>query len=572
MRHVARSALVAMLWLVCMAHVGSPDVWYQGSAGPYDVLVHIEAPAVIPGIAVVNVRVDGSGVERVSAFADRFDATGGAPPADVAEPVAGQPGWYRTRLWIMTNGSYGVTVTVTGPAGAGSALVPLGAFPLQRLDFGSGLPLGLGAAGVFLLAGILTIIGAAVREAVLPPGVQPDSARRRRARRAMARGALVIALVLLGGWRWWRIEDARFERSLFRPLAAAVSVRGSDLELTIEDSTWTRQQRGDATGRVATDHGKIMHLFLIDRTGYAFAHLHPTTPDSVRFIASLPPLPAGRYAVFGDIVQQSGFAQTLVATVVLPRGASLGVGAPGDPDDSWAVRERAPAGDTAALPDGSTLTWLRGSAPIRAGEEARLRFEVTPPPDDDAPLEPYMGMLGHAVVVEDDASVFVHLHPMGSISTAAQIRLGGGMAMNAAPAGNTIAFPLFVPGAGTLSRLGADEAERPGADRSVRCRRGAGVGSRRLSHWTLAADRGDRLERRGERAAGDRTGPLAPPCQAHPERRSERATTRRPQENLGHPGRSGPYLERMGLADPQGLEERVLRRAVVYGLAAEDVI
>jgi hypothetical protein len=29
---------------------------------------------------------------------------------------------------------------------------------------------------------------------------------------------------------------------------------------------------------------------------------------------------------------------------------------------------------------------------------------------------------------------------------------------------------------------------------------------------------------------------------------------------------------RMGLANPQDLEEKVLRRTVVYGLAAEDVI
>ncbi|MSP57075.1 MAG: acetyl-CoA hydrolase [Myxococcales bacterium] len=33
-----------------------------------------------------------------------------------------------------------------------------------------------------------------------------------------------------------------------------------------------------------------------------------------------------------------------------------------------------------------------------------------------------------------------------------------------------------------------------------------------------------------------------------------------------------PYLERMGLAEPDGLEQKILRRAVVYGLAAEGLI
>ena len=453
MRAAARSTLVAALWLVSVAHVGSPDVWYQGSAGPYGVLVHIEAPGVIPGIAVVNVRVDGVGVERVSAFADRFDATGGPPPPDVAEPVAGQPGWYRTRLWIMTNGSYSVTVTVAGSAGSGSAVVPLGAFPFRRLDLGSGLALGLGAAGVFLLAGILTIIGAAVREAVLPPGAQPDSARRRRARRAMARGAIVIGLILLGGWRWWSVENARFERSLLRPLAAAATVRGSELELTIEVSTWARQQHAEAAGRLATDHGKIMHLFLIGETGYAFAHLHPTTPDSVRFVVPLPPLPAGRYSVFGDIVDVTGFAQTLVASVQLSEVLSSGpaAGLPRDPDDSWAVREAAPVADTVLLEDGSALRWLGASTPVVVGEPSELRFALEPPPRDDRPPELYMGMPAHAAVVRDDARVFVHLHPHGTTSMAARMRFlerGGGalhVPMTAPPPADTVAFPYAFP-------------------------------------------------------------------------------------------------------------------------------
>jgi len=43
---------------------------------------------------------------------------------------------------------------------------------------------------------------------------------------------------------------------------------------------------------------------------------------------------------------------------------------------------------------------------------------------DGAPatLQPYMGMMSHAAVSRDDGSVFVHLHPRGSINMAAQKR------------------------------------------------------------------------------------------------------------------------------------------------------
>jgi hypothetical protein len=37
-----------------------------------------------------------------------------------------------------------------------------------------------------------------------------------------------------------------------------------------------------------------------------------------------------------------------------------------------------------------------------------------------AQLRPYLGMAAHAVVVRDDASVFIHLHPMGTVAMVAQ--------------------------------------------------------------------------------------------------------------------------------------------------------
>jgi hypothetical protein len=52
--------------------------------------------------------------------------------------------------------------------------------------------------------------------------------------------------------------------------------------------------------------------------------------------------------------------------------------------------------------------------------ETSLCFAVFAPNGDPVPLEPYMGMLGHAVVRRSDGQVFTHLHPLGTISMAAQ--------------------------------------------------------------------------------------------------------------------------------------------------------
>jgi len=86
-RALRRAALVAAIAVVSSAHIGSPDVWFDGLAGPYKVLVHVEAPPVVPGIAIINIRVVEPGVSRVTAFVNHYDATGGTPPPDLASPV-----------------------------------------------------------------------------------------------------------------------------------------------------------------------------------------------------------------------------------------------------------------------------------------------------------------------------------------------------------------------------------------------------------------------------------------------------------------------------------------------------
>lgn len=41
-----------------LAHVGSPDVFYEGDAGPYHLFVTVRMPQVIPGVAEIQVRCE----------------------------------------------------------------------------------------------------------------------------------------------------------------------------------------------------------------------------------------------------------------------------------------------------------------------------------------------------------------------------------------------------------------------------------------------------------------------------------------------------------------------------------
>ena len=442
-----------------MAHVGSPDTFFTGYAGPYPVRVSVRLPGVVPGLAQVSVRLPGTSpdsIRRVTVRAIQWNlGPEGAPPADVAVPVPGDRELYAADLWLMVATSYRVLVAVDGPEGPATATVPVMALATAQRDMPRSLGVLLAALGFFLGVGLLTIVGAAVRESVVPPGEAPDTMRRRRARIATAVGAGVLILIAAGGRLWWNSEASAYAESvLYRPFAseAAISDRSGSrvLSLSIKDRRWPPS--GNAVTRynaLMPDHGKLMHMFLVREPDlHTFAHVHPVprSPVGESFDVQLPPLPPGRYRIYADIVHDSGYAQTLVASATLSGSSLIANGA--DSDDTWfegaAVHE-----DTSAAfsgPDGMTITWLRGN-PLLAGEERLLTFQARNADGSPAALEPYMGMLAHAAVTNLDGSVFAHLHPSGSISMAALQKFEGtdAHAAHRAIAGSEVSIPYAFP-------------------------------------------------------------------------------------------------------------------------------
>jgi hypothetical protein len=129
-----------------------------------------------------------------------------------------------------------------------------------------------------------------------------------------------------------------------------------------------------------------------------------------------------------------------------------------DADDSWA--ELPPLGEAAGarfdLPSGRSIVWEDGREP-HVDAEITLGFRVTEADGTPSALGPYMGMLSHAAVTRDDGSVFIHLHPYGSISMAAQNRFeraeapeasASAMNMTGVTTGNAVTFPFVFSRAG----------------------------------------------------------------------------------------------------------------------------
>lgn len=468
-----RFVIALRVWLalamavVLAAHVGSPDVFRSGKAGPYAVDVVVRPPQVVPGIAEILVRVADPRVTRVTVRPVYWRAgSKGAPSADEARPVKGTRGAYSGKLWLMAGGSYSVHVTVVGSAGQGTLVVPVAAVATGQLRLSSGLQWLLIALGTLLVAGVITAVYAAAGESQVPPGEDVPASRRRRARIGAAVATPLMALLIFGGARWWDAEAKAYARTLYRPMETHVALTDSagapTLVLRVVDTTW----REDRVSPLMPDHGKMSHLFLarVDTVG-VLAHLHPTLTDFATLVTALPPLPAGRYRVFADVVQETGFQRTLVDSLELSAPLSPD-GVPHlDPDDAWYEGPTARLSSTTDVQLGDvTVAWSGDRKPV-AGHTGALRFALRSTTGDSVRVEPYLGMAGHAVVMRRDGGVYVHLHPSGTGTMASELafalrdrgdttadgrlRLADApMAMPSEQALSEIAFPYAFPSAG----------------------------------------------------------------------------------------------------------------------------
>src|SRR5215467_2281096 len=119
----------------CFAHVGSPDVYFDGQAGPYRLLVTVRPPAMIPGVAQVEVRSSAPGVQSIQAVPLYIVGEGSKypPSPDALQQSKDDPLLFTGQLWIMGSGSWQVRVEATGAQGPGSISVPVPAFATRTL-------------------------------------------------------------------------------------------------------------------------------------------------------------------------------------------------------------------------------------------------------------------------------------------------------------------------------------------------------------------------------------------------------------------------------------------------------
>lgn len=431
-------ASAVLLPSIASAHVGSPDVFLDGEAGPYRLLVTVTPPHAVPGVADVQVLTTSSDVRQIKIVPLPLTGPGAqfAPTPDTAIQSPDDPRLFTGHLWMMTAGSWQVRIAVSGDRGAGNLSVPVPTMPQATLAMTAARRALLLAFMVILCAGFVSIVSAIAREAPRAPGTMPDSRARRRGRVAGVIAAAIVAGAVLFGNRWWTAEASSYARYVYKPLQATPALTPDGrLRLDLHDPGWIASRRLDD---FIPDHDHLMHLFVVTPALDRLLHLHPEQVATAAFEIRLPDVPRGEYELFADVVHRTGVAETV--TGHFDTAGLQGAPLTGD-DSEWTAGS--------ADVDRGRIVWVRDDQPIVAKRLTMFTFRVeegTGKPATD--LELYMGMPGHAIFIRTDRQVFAHVHPSGSAPMAA-LQLSMPSTMSHLHSGGllppTVSFPYGFP-------------------------------------------------------------------------------------------------------------------------------
>ena len=396
------------------AHVGAQDIYVKTSAGPYQLLVSVHPPAVLPGAAGVDVRTEDPDVRVVS-----VSLPGGSPETlqrFTTEQI------FTGSVWVATGGNWRVVIHVKGAKGDAETTVPVPVVSdttkgLARFNRPQWWGLGL----VLVVCAALILV------------------RRSRITSLVASGLLLVIFVVA--------VVVALRRPSATPQMQVAMIGDGRLRLTLPGNM----------SDLVDDHNHRMHLFAVREPEMdVMLHLHPQETAPGQFEVTIPSMAPGEFRVFADVVHQDGSLQTFTAELGLPVEAgrvlsgddSVGV----VPGLSRAQVIAGPGTTSIRLMDGYSMT-LDLSQELRARTGQLLRFALTDPAGDQpADMQLYMGMQAHAAVIKTDGTVFAHIHPasatpMTAFGADATTGGMGGMVMAGEPA-NEVSFPFGFPSAG----------------------------------------------------------------------------------------------------------------------------
>lgn len=169
---------------------------------------------------------------------------------------------------------------------------------------------------------------------------------------------------------------------------------GEAFEIRIE----MKDGEGRSIDKFDISHEKLMHLIVVSEDLSQFHHLHPDYDGKSGFRQEAVLQKGGAYRLFADYKPAGASSVTAMGSVHV---AGVGRAAPME-SDTDITKEKQVNGLNVSL-DISTL---------KAGQEARMTFifKDAATGANVTDLEPYLGAIGHVVIVGEGAEEYLHVH------------------------------------------------------------------------------------------------------------------------------------------------------------------
>lgn len=158
-------------------------------------------------------------------------------------------------------------------------------------------------------------------------------------------------------------------------------------------------EKGKPVTAFDVEHEKLMHLIVVSEDLSSFEHIHPTYQKDGRFDIAFTFPVAGGYRLYADYKPKGSEATSKSSQVTLAGTAP-------------APQPIVPDTNLTRIVQGISVSLTHDS--LVAGKPVRLTFRLqeasTNKPITD--LQPYLGAVGHVVIISRDGEQYVHVHPL----------------------------------------------------------------------------------------------------------------------------------------------------------------
>lgn len=181
---------------------------------------------------------------------------------------------------------------------------------------------------------------------------------------------------------------------------AGVAKANEETELTIQ----VKDKGGKPVNKYDVNHEKLLHLIIVNHDLSFFNHIHPEFKGGGTFTVNTSFPAGGEYKVFADFIPTDGANTTLSEWVKVEgkEGKHAAIAA-----DANLVKEV----------DGKEIELSMSAA--KPKEDVTLTFNIRDAKTKKGinNLQPYLGAVGHVVILSEDANQYLHVHPIDEKAT-----------------------------------------------------------------------------------------------------------------------------------------------------------